>query len=343
MLDFDSDLENCSNGKRRPAMRVLVNGYGNIGGTIVALLQRYQQLLGITEIHVLKNKPNPWDDQVLTDLSESGVNLHVSKPLEDIINHVDFVFDSTANGGALKNKACYENASHLLGCVSQGSETGFGVPFMGGVNDRVIADQKFVQVVSCNTHAILALLKKYSGGNLRQIENSDFVMVRRSEDIGGHERLVNALVVARHRDENGTHHAVDARRLLNTIGVDLPITSSDITTPAQLMHGVRFNITTSQPCEQSQETLIASTAFFDSNKLFELGRRKGFEGRLLNHAIVVDNNLLWEDKNVKGWAFIPQEGNTILSTIQAFLIQTHHVGVNGVMSQLGKDLVRQRY
>lgn len=324
-------------------MRVLVNGYGNIGGTIVAFLQRYQQLLEITEIHVLKNNPKPWDKEVLSDLDKSGVYLHQSQPLDRVLRNIDFVFDCTANGGALKNKACYEAFSHLVGCVSQGSETGFGMPFMGGVNDVAIADQRFVQVVSCNTHAILALLKKYSGGDLRQIESSDFVMVRRSEDIGGHERLVNALVVARHRDENGTHHAVDARRLLNTIGVDLPITSSDITTPAQLMHGVRFNITTFDKCQLASNTLIASTAFFDSNKLFELGRRKGFEGRLLNHAIVVDNNLLIQDNTVMGWAFIPQEGNTILSTVQAFLILSKKANASRVMSELVQELLKYRY
>ena len=35
----------------------------------------------------------------------------------------------------------------------------------------------------------------------------------------------------------------------------------------------------------------------------------------------VENNILLVDKNIMGWAMIPQEGNTILSTISAFLLQ----------------------
>lgn len=143
----------------------------------------------------------------------------------------------------IKNKTFYQSLVNLKGVCAQGSEKGFGHSFMSGINDEIIRSQKFVHVVSCNTHGTASLLKTFCGSDLNNLIKGDFVVVRRSEDIGNHERLVSANVVARHLDAKiGTHHAIDVVDLFNTLNVNCDITSSDITTPSQLMHAVRFNI-----------------------------------------------------------------------------------------------------
>ena len=83
-------------------------------------------------------------------------------------------------------------------------------------------------------------------------------------------------------------------------------------------------------------------AKFDSNRVFELGRRYGFQGRLYAHAIVVANDLLVSGRTVKGWAFVPQEGNTLLSTLEAFLLQTDHPEADAVVRELCDQLVARR-
>ncbi len=308
-------------------MNILVNGLGNIGTTLLGFLIKYKEEMGIDTIYALKNRPQSWENQLYRYFEDNGVKLLLGKEaVEPFINDIHYVFDCTTNGMGLENKSWYELFGSLKGASAQGSEEGFGRSVMYGVNEDQFENEKYAHVVSCNTHAIVSLLKHFSGGDFDKVEKSDFVIVRRSEDLGNHERLVAANVVARHRDEVlGTHHAIDANNLLQSIGKTVTMQSSDITTPSQLMHGVRFNIELKEALDfDSLEYagLLSETSVFDSNKIFESGRRFGFQGRLYNHAIVVSNNLLKTNKSIAGWAFVPQEGNTILSTISVFLSRT---------------------
>lgn len=338
-------------------MKVLVNGIGNIGTTLLALLIEHRELLGIDVVFALKNKPLPWQVDDLNYLSSLGVRIcsRVQESdyefLDSIIDEVDYIFDCTNNGGGMKNKQWYVDLPNLKGACAQGSEKKFGVSYMTGVNDEAIRKKKFVHVVSCNTHSLASLLTTFTGGNLEQHTESDFVVVRRSEDIGNHQRLVSANVVARHLDEQiGTHHSVDVIDLFATKKMLPSLTSSDVTTPSQLMHAVRFNIGLSEKLSKEQvlqcianNPFLASSTKFDSNVIFERGRRIGFQGRIYSHAIVIENNLIISRKSIKGWAFIPQEGNTLLSTINAFLIQTNSVSTEKIMTTLREQLLMKRW
>ena len=319
-------------------MKVLVNGVGNIGKTVMKILYDYKDHLGIHTVYALKNgKISSWNQSELDLLSRKGIIICTKEKskyekLDRIIDSIDYIFDCNTNTIGLKNKAWYSGLTNLKGCCAQGSEKGFGIPFMSGINNEVIANQRFVQVVSCNTHSLAALLHTISNNTIENISQSDFVIVRRSEDIGNHERLVTANVVSRHLDKQvGTHHAIDVNDLLQTTDTSVQIQSSDITTPSQLMHAVRFNIEfinapgISEINEAIESNpLMSFTSKFDSNIIFELGRRYSPYGRLYSHAIINNNNLLIDKTSncVKGWAFIPQEGNTIISTVHAFLLQT---------------------
>ena len=137
--------------------------------------------------------------------------------------------------------------------------------------------------------------------------------------------------------------------LFESIGISCELTSSDVTTPSQLMHAVRFNITLKQEFSESIPELISSNNFisttkkFDSNIVFELGRRYGFQGRIFAHAIIVSENLLLSKKSVKGWAFVPQEGNSIISTLHAFMIQMNLKNEDVVLDLIQSDLLRKEW
>jgi hypothetical protein len=327
---------------------------GTIGVTLAGLLLRYRELLQIQDVFLHKNAPQPWEAEELSALQADGAVLCAEAPsagwvtTQQAMGATDYLFDCNAQGQATKRKPRYEGLSRLRGACAQGSEIGFGVPFMLGVNNEVISGQRFVQVVSCNTHGTAAILQALAGQDLAALDHADVVVVRRSEDLGRHARLVTSSVVARHLCEvAGTHHGADVQSLFATVGARPQLTTSDVTTPSQLMHCARFSVRLREPLPQDLDVLwrarplLATTHRFDSNHVFELGRRYGFHGRLYEHAIVVSNNLLRPDPyTVRGWCFVPQEGNTLLSTLAAFVLQTDHLSLAAVMSQLRADLTR---
>ncbi len=328
-------------------MRVLVTGLGNIGTTLSSLLLYYREQLGIDEIVALKRTNTGWGASNHTPLIDRGLILFpYAGEFEAQARRADYVFETTANGVGMRMRPFYANLDNLRGVSAQGSETGFGLPFMSGINDSAVLGERYVQVVSCNTHGAAALLHGLSGGDLSSINHADMVVVRRSEDLGQHQRLVSGNVVSRHVDlSSGTHHGVDVKRLLATIGAEAPIITSDITTPSQLLHSIRFMIEFNCPLTEdvvhkriSETNLLASTHKFDSNVIFEQGRRYGHAGRIYSPAIVVSNNMLIDENTVRGWAFVPQEGNTLLSTIHAFILQTR--GDEAVMKTIVSDLTR---
>jgi glyceraldehyde-3-phosphate dehydrogenase type II len=335
---------------------VLVNGMGNIGTTIANLLLRYRKDLQMNQLYVAKRSFKEWNKVERDFLEEQGAIIcshqHQNNlpRFAEILPSIHYIFEATANGVGLSNKCNYEQLPTLIGSSAQGSEKGYGIPFMTGVNDAAIRGQKFVNIVSCNTHGTAALLKTFCGNELENLQHADVVVVRRSEDLGNHERLVTANVVARHLDERiGTHHAIDVIDLYKTVGCSCSLTSSDITTPSQLMHSVRFNIELKYEWERPfqelimNQTLIARTSKFDSNVIFEMGRRYGFNGRIFSHAIIIDGNVLVEKKRIKGWAFVPQEGNSILSTLHAYLLQMELLNAEQIMAKIKADLLRDEW
>ena len=338
-------------------MNVLVNGIGNIGTTVISLLANYRKELNIDTIYALKNNLTPWLECDLESIKELGIEICTRTrekgylEVGSIMEKVNFVFDCTNNGGGLRNKSWYDSFPNLIGACAQGSEKGFGISFMSGVNNQIITNERYVHIVSCNTHSIASLLQTFAGDKLENLDSSDFVIVRRSEDIGNHERLVSANVVARHLDPHlGTHHSIDVLDLYKTLGLVFPVTSSDVTTPSQLMHGVRFHITLKQQPDQSYiENSILNSSFvafskkFDSNIIFERGRRWGHQGRIYNHAIILSNNIMIIDRSLVGWAFIPQEGNTLISTLNAYLLQTGHPETIKVIQQIKSNLLRKEW
>jgi glyceraldehyde-3-phosphate dehydrogenase (NAD(P)) len=105
---------------------------------------------------------------------------------------------------------------------------------------------------------------------------------------------------------------------------------------------LKENIETAEILERIQQnSLVSSTTKFDSNVIFEQGRRYGHNGRIYSHCIFVPNNLMIDKGNIKGWAFIPQEGNTLISSIHAFILQMNLPNEKEVMDKISHDLINK--
>lgn len=332
-------------------MKVLVNGLGNIGTTIANVLLRYREILGITTVYCHKNFPEPWLEPDLQILQEQGAYVTSSHtpqehhPSHDIFANINYLFDCRQDVTSLQEMlSAYPN---IRGACVQGSAKNIQSPFMTNVNPETITGARIVKIVSCNTHGIGALLQSFCGSSLQHLKQADVVVARRSEDIGSHKKLVSGNVVVGHNHpQHGTHHGTDLHALFATKNIPCNITTSDITTPSQFMHSLRFSITLQHEYTHDDFTptpLTAVTKKFDSNALFELGRRYGFQGRIFSHVLIVEPSLLIDGKTLKGWAFVPQEGNTVLSSIHAFLLQIQPQSAQRIMKTLQADLLRQEW
>jgi glyceraldehyde-3-phosphate dehydrogenase (NAD(P)) len=303
-------------------MNILVNGLGNIGTTLANVLLEFKDLLGLTNVYIFKNQRASWIEPDLAFLISRGA--HRVDSLKSILPTIDYLFDCRAVVYDLEEHLAL--APKLRGVCLQGGATKYGTLFMAEVSPSTSPPPKILRVASCNTHGISSILQLFGGQALANIKVADFVVVRRSEDLSGQDKLVGANVVVRHLDPRlGTHHAVDVQSLFSHHKSDLNITTSDVTTPSQLLHALRFNITLQTPLNHQNlphKDTVALTQKFDSNKIFELGRRYGFQGRIYSSSIIVTSSLLITEEIIKGWAFVPQEGNTILSSLAAFLMHT---------------------
>ena len=79
---------------------------------------------------------------------------------EQALERATVVIDCTPAGNKMK-KHYYDDLDGTGGFLAQGSEFGFGKPYARGVNDAALVqgEDRFIQVVSCNTHNITTLIK----------------------------------------------------------------------------------------------------------------------------------------------------------------------------------------
>ena len=84
----------------------------------------------------------------------------VSYESSEALERATVVIDCTPAGNQMKEKY-YRHLDGPRGFIAQGSEEGFGKPYARGVNDEALVpgEDRFLQVVSCNTHNISTLIK----------------------------------------------------------------------------------------------------------------------------------------------------------------------------------------
>lgn len=324
---------------------VHVVGTGTIGEPLIGLLENYQQAFGIDEISFMKRTPLLEERGKVNDLIRRGAKLAVREDrranFEDLGHEVSFtdveaieratvVIDCTPAGNA--NKAeFYEQAAGPIGFLAQGSEYGFGKMYARGINDETLsADDKYLHIVSCNTHNMSVLIKTLSQdpAGTSHLLDGRFVLLRRSNDISQDDSFVPSPTVGSHGDPQfGTHHARDAHSLFATLGHDLPLYSSAMKLNTQYMHSLWFSLQLDHEMtvDDAVDRLdanprVALTHKKSANSIFSFGRDHGFYGRILNQAVVPVESLAVRNGNeLVGFCFTSQDGNSLLSSIAATL------------------------
>ncbi len=324
---------------------VHVVGTGTIGEPLIGLLADHRADFGIDEVTFHKRTPLRAERAKVNDLVRRGAILAVDEErrsafeelghapkyeASEAIQRATVVIDCTPVGNEMKAEF-YDHAAGPVGFMAQGSEFGFGKMYARGINDSAITqDDKFLHIVSCNTHNIAALVKTLAmdPDGTSHLEDGRFLCIRRANDISQSSGFVASPTVEPHPDERfGTHHARDAHGLFETMGYDLNLFSSALKLNTQYMHSIHFSLTLDRDItvEEAMERLDANTRIAvtlkrSSNEVFSFGRDHGYFGRILSQAVVsIDTLAVRGGRELVGFCFTPQDGNPLLSTLAATL------------------------
>ena len=323
-----------------------VVGTGTIGEPLIGLLVHARQALEVDEITFHKHSPRLEDRAKIRSLVRRGAKLAVApqamaafeklglQPAYDVseaLEQATVVIDCTSEGlGNAHKQEMYQSLDRARGFIAQGSEFGFGKMYAHGINDAALVpdEDRFLQVVSCNTHNIAALL--YTLGLANEAPDNllegRFLCLRRSSDISQCDAFLPAPEVGKHNDAQfGTHHARDAWHLFQTLGLDLNLYSSAIKLNTQYMHSLWFNLRVKRPVTLDEviaklevNPAVALTQKTMASTIFSFGRDHGYFGRLLNQTVVsVPTLAVHAGHEITGFCFTPQDGNSLLSSVAA--------------------------
>lgn len=343
-------------------MKILIVGTGTIGKPLIRLFLRVRKELDFEEIIYLKNSPNLKSRGMMEYFHSEGARLAVyankmsdflkllaprgfepDYTLEYAMERADLIIDCTEKTVALGLKEkYYQYLSNKLGFIAQGSVNGFGKPYAFGINDPALipGKDKFIQVVSCNTHQVLCLLKTLALDpqntgvlDFQNLVRARFYLARRDSDISQENGKVGVVVGKPVHNHYGSHQAEDAVRILETIYPQVTLDLDDIHAVADtfnnpFMHVINFEIKLMEVVDEEEvekrfrlNPLTAVTYNVTNNEVFGIGRDLGHFGRFLNHTIVCLPSLqvIGHGQEVIGRCFTPQDGNPLLSSMAAAL------------------------
>jgi len=321
---------------------VHIVGTGTIGEPLIGLFTDFKQHLGIDEVTFHKRTPMKTERAKVAHLMSRGAHLAteedksadfealghmVSYSAQEALERATVVIDCTPAGNDNKD-AYYKHLKGPRGFLAQGSEFGFGKMYARGINDSALipGEDRFLQVVSCNTHNLAILIKTLgmSGDDL-VMDRAQFVCMRRANDVSQTKDYSPAPTVGRHDDEEfGTHHARDVFHLYETLGLKPKVFSSAVKLNTQYMHSVWFNFELKKPIDKKtvlehlkENPLVALTERKSANEVFSFGRDHGYYGRILSQTVISTPTLAVADKGreIVGFCFTPQDGNSLLSSV----------------------------
>jgi glyceraldehyde-3-phosphate dehydrogenase (NAD(P)) len=325
---------------------VHVVGTGTIGEPLIGLLADHYRDFGIDEVTFHKRQALRYERAKVNDLVRRGARLAVdpeNRPQWEALGHrpdyevaealgrATVVIDCTPAGNENKEKY-YQHLSGPAGFIAQGSEFGFGKMYARGINDAALDRDRdrFIHVVSCNTHNLAVLVKTLAGrpANGLSLKQGRFVCIRRANDISQDKDFVPSPKVGKHEDPVfGTHHARDAYHLFQTLGLSPNIYSSALKVNSQYMHAIWFDIELDHTVTlegviglMRDNPRVAVTEKTSANLVFSFGRDHGYFGRILSQTVVALPTLAVRGgREVVGFCFTPQDGNALLSSLAATL------------------------
>lgn len=324
---------------------VLVVGTGTIGEPLIGLLSRLKVDFGLDNVIFHKRTPLVDEKPKVESLVSQGAKLSVNSDcideFESLGHKVNYTYEEALSAsqvvidctpaGNINKKSIYEKHPGKT-YIAQGSEKGFGMPYALGLSDEKLVDNQndYIQVVSCNTHAIARLLNVFTRGYVPRIIHGDFTCIRRSNDVSQVSGFSPSVICGKHDDEKfGTHHARDVNDLFS-YPVDLPIFSSALKTNTQYMHTVRFSLVVDEEISReevlarlAQDNYVSVTNKKSANKVFSFGRDHGFYGRIYTQAVVslpaLSVKNISDVTRIVGASFTPQDGNSLMSSMSACL------------------------
>lgn len=331
-------------GKEKGVVHVV--GTGTIGEPLIGLLCAFKDQAGFSEVTFHKRSPLPRDVPKLRALIARGARLTVDedkigdfealgmKPVmihEEALAKADVVVDCTPSGVGISNKnEFYENyLATTKGFIAQGSEFGFGKMYARGINDDAleVENDRFIQVVSCNTHNLCALINTVAlVDGEDNLEEGRFLCLRRSNDISQVKGFVPSPEVGKHGDPVfGTHHARDAYHLFRTKALELNLWSSALKSNTQYMHCIYFTLKLKRAVTRDEalarlraDDRISMTKKQSACEVFSFGRDHGYFGRIMNQTVIVEPSVeVRKGHEVIGFCFTPQDGNSLLSSFSA--------------------------
>lgn len=346
---------------------VHVVGTGTIGEPLIGLLVDHREAFGIDEVTFHKRTPAVDERAKIADLVRRGAVLAVdadrrgdfealglAPALEgaEALARATVVIDSTPAGNKNKEQS-YAALAGPRGFLAQGSEYGFGKMYARGINDEalVAGEDRFLHVVSCNTHNISVLVKALAfEGTVSHLLDGRFVCMRRANDISQDGSFSPSPTVGKHDNPRfGTHHARDAHGVFATLGHDLPLWSSAIVLNTQYMHVLQFALTLDHDitAEEAVDRLAANTRVAltrkrSANQVFSFGRDHGYFGRILSQTVVPTQTIAVRDgRTIVGFCFTPQDGNALLSSVAAALWYLYPGGFDDRIDVLRPYLFRE--
>jgi glyceraldehyde-3-phosphate dehydrogenase (NAD(P)) len=325
---------------------VHIVGTGTIGEPLIGLFTDFRDKFGVDEVTFHKRTPLAADKSRIKHLMERGAKLvtdpesvaafeglghTVSFETREALGRATVVLDCTPAGNDNKT-ALYETLDGPAGFLAQGSEFGFGKPYARGVNDEALDAEadRFLQIVSCNTHNITTLIKTIcdDGEDGYCLDHAHFVCMRRANDVTQSGGFIPAPSVGEHGDEEfGTHHARDAYHVFETLNQRFDLFSSAVKLNTQYMHSIWFHLVLGRDTslEEVAERLrsnarVAVTDKKEANVIFSFGRDHGYYGRILSQTVVVLPTVtVRREREVFGFCFTPQDGNSLLSSVAGAL------------------------
>jgi glyceraldehyde-3-phosphate dehydrogenase (NAD(P)) len=326
---------------------VHVVGTGTIGEPLIGLLCRMKDHFGFEEVTFHKRTPMLEDRSKVTALLQDGallaadpesyegfhkMGMEPSLTASEALQRATVVIDCTPVGNQNKEKLYVPYARNVKGFLAQGSEFGFGKMYARGINDGALVpgEDRFVQIVSCNTHNIAAVIHTLgmdNGADPENLAEGRFLCMRRANDISQESSFVPAPQAGKHEDELfGTHHARDAWHLFKTLGLEFDLYSSAVKVNTQYMHTIWFQLRVRNAAtleglhaQIQANRRMAVTYKKSSGTVFSFGRDHGYYGRILNQTVLPIRSLAVSKggTQITGFCYTPQDGNSILSSVAA--------------------------
>ena len=241
---------------------VHVVGTGTIGEPLIGLFTDFREQLGIDEVTFHKRTPLTTERAKVNHLMARGAKLavdaerredfeelghKVSYEAEEALERATVVIDCTPAGNENKEQST-STSTGPKGFLAQGSEFGFGKPYARGINDEALVpgEDRFLQIVSCNTHNITTLIK-----TLCDDGDGDYCARARQLRLhaAGERHLPDRRASSRRPRSASTTTPSSApttratpTTLFETLGQDLDLFSCAVKLNTQYMHSLWFDL-----------------------------------------------------------------------------------------------------